>query len=450
MGNERKQVFIFKPALHWPSVSMTFVVGAVPPKRINLPGSCAAGADRYVSEVKGVRRGAARVWRWCFFPACSQPRKKTYEALAILSNCEGCRSSRDRCHEEAPRLFSGKEVARFRLVHRGRRRRASRPREKGTSIFIVPWARRPAKTPGDSQPWNNRLPPERAGGREGGGEGGAQEPLERTKTRRRKATRVEEDEGTGEEECGRRAWAGWKSRRKRTKKRNKRGRMSKEKGWRRRRRGRVVRLVEGAGFYLYRVTVDQRSCEYVGPRQEAFFFFFFFSFFFFFFFCFIFFTQRILFLPSHAGPPLESSGTRVSPKIVKWPVGIRRTPLPRFFGFFLALPRRLLAKLWRSLPGFLLSRPFQMRSPSLPLSRPDGRSLAFPRRDSVLFTTRRINERGRFRRFDPVAGSKAEAARRCWRPPRGNDSGGSSRAEVRNSDRLFPKMHPHPSPPGSP
>lgn len=34
------------------------------------------------------------------------------------------------------------------------------------------------------------------------------------------------------------------------------------KGWKME-RGRVVRLVEAAGFYLYRVTVDQRSCEYV-------------------------------------------------------------------------------------------------------------------------------------------------------------------------------------------
>ena len=57
---------------------------------------------------------------------------------------------------------------------------------------------------------------------------------------------------------------------KRKKKRNKRWKMSKEKGGRRE-RGRVVRLVEAAGFYLYHVTVDQRSCEYIraGPRQEA-------------------------------------------------------------------------------------------------------------------------------------------------------------------------------------
>lgn len=55
----------------------------------------------------------------------------------------------------------------------------------------------------------------------------------------------------------------------------------------------MVRPVEGAGFYLYRVTVDQRSCEYVGPRQEAFFFFFF---------CFIFFTQRSSFFLRSLGP----------------------------------------------------------------------------------------------------------------------------------------------------
>lgn len=32
-----------------------------------------------------------------------------------------------------------------------------KPRAKGTSIFIVPWGGRPAKTAGDSQSWNNRL-----------------------------------------------------------------------------------------------------------------------------------------------------------------------------------------------------------------------------------------------------------------------------------------------------
>ncbi|KOC63843.1 hypothetical protein WH47_01173, partial [Habropoda laboriosa] len=65
---------------------------------------------------------------------------------------------RDRCHEEqAPRPFSGKE-ARRRLGVSARVRAARRtsdayeqPRAKGTSIFIVPWAGRPAKTAGDSQ-----------------------------------------------------------------------------------------------------------------------------------------------------------------------------------------------------------------------------------------------------------------------------------------------------------
>lgn len=41
------------------------------------------------------------------------------------------------------------------------------------------------------------------------------------------------------------------------------------KGWKTE-RGRVVRPVEAAGFYLYRVTVDQRSCEYTAPSRTFF------------------------------------------------------------------------------------------------------------------------------------------------------------------------------------
>ncbi|KYN18177.1 hypothetical protein ALC57_09522 [Trachymyrmex cornetzi] len=78
--------------------------------------------------------------------------------------------ARDRCREEAPRRFSGKSQEKTQEPRRALlpvstsasslppsscsstgKQPASRRRERETLIFIVPYAGRPAKTPGDSQ-----------------------------------------------------------------------------------------------------------------------------------------------------------------------------------------------------------------------------------------------------------------------------------------------------------